>query len=109
MTEDAQTVVKYSRAIEPRKKFGIIPVKKEAYPTVQAPTGEKHIVMPVADYRRFRGDARFWQFMFALIAGGFGLLFWWAMSQPPTVVEKPVIVEKEVVQVVPSRCLFWCK
>lgn len=111
MTEqEQQTAIKPFMAIEPRRTIPLFPRRREDYPIVKHPESkEEHVVLPIRDYRRFRGDTRFWQFLFVLMTVGFGFLFWVAMTKPPITVEKPLVVEKEVPVVVPSKCLFLCK
>lgn len=107
MTEEQQTAIKPFMAIEPRKKFSLFQ-RREDYPIVQSPTGD-HIIVPVKDYRKFRGDTSYWQTLFLLVMVAFVGFAYVVLMKPPITVEKPLIVEKEVQVPVPTKCLFLCK
>lgn len=92
--------------LQPKK---ILPFqrKQEDYPIVSTIHGEQ-IVVPIRDYRKFRGEASYWQFLFLIMTGGLiGAVFLLA-TKPPTIVEKPLIVDREVQIPVNTECKAWC-
>lgn len=103
MIEENQQVV----AIQPMKKLALFQ-RREDYPILPTPQGDQ-IVVPVRDYRKFRGDASFWQFMFLLVMLGFIGFAYAVLMRPPVTVEKPLIVEKEVQIPINTECRFFCK
>lgn len=94
-------------AIQPVKRFSLLPQRREDYPIVPTQDGDR-IVVPLRDYRKFRGDASFWQFMFLVVFCAFGFLFWFALTKPPVTVKEPFVVEKQVPVVVPGKCVMFC-
>ena len=108
MTHEKSTAIKPYMAIQPRRSFALLPQRREDYPVINTPDGDR-IIVPLRDYRKFRGDASYWQFLFLVMTAGLiGILFM-VLSQPPVIVEKPLVVEKQVQVPVNTKCLFWCK
>lgn len=108
MTEEQQqAAIKPFMAIEPRKKFGLFQ-RREDYPIVPTLHGD-HIMVPVKDYRKFRGDASYWQALFLLVMVAFVGFAYVVLMKPPITVEKPLIVEKEVQVPVNTECKFLCR
>jgi hypothetical protein len=108
MTHEKSTAIEPYMAIQPRRFFALLPQRREDYPVINTPDGDR-IIVPLKDYRKFRGDASYWQFLFLVMTAGLiGILFM-VLSQPPVYVEKPFIVEKEKPVIVPSKCLVFCK
>lgn len=109
MTEqNAITTTLAPMAIQPRPKLAIF-TRREDYPIFKTEAGDERIVMPLRDYRKFRGETSYWQFLFLISfvsVVGIALL---AYFQPPIYVEKPFVVEKVVPTPVNTRCLVWCK
>lgn len=103
--EETTTAIKPFAAIE-RRNPGLFE-RREDYPIIPTPSGD-HIVMPIKDYRKFRGETSHWQFISLLLLAMFLLITWEALNQPPIYVEKPFVVEKEVPKPVPTKCLFLC-
>lgn len=109
MTEQNHSITPYKpMALAPKPKLAFFK-RREDYPVVLNESGEERIVVPLKDYRRFRGDASYWQFLFLLSFVAFFALSLMAYFQPPIYVDKPIIVEKEKPVVVPSKCLIFCK
>jgi hypothetical protein len=99
--------IKPYMAISPTKKMGLFQ-RREEYPILPTPTGDQ-ILIPIRDYRKFRGDASYWQALFLLVIVAFVGFAYVVLMRPPVTVEKPLIVEKEIVKPVPTRCLVFCK
>lgn len=99
------TAIKPFTAIE-RRKPGLFE-RREDYPIIPTPQGD-HIILPIKDYRKFRGETSYWQFMVLVLLLGFLGLTYLALTQPPVYVEKPFVIEKAVPTPVPTRCLIFC-
>lgn len=93
-------------AIQPTRKMGFFQ-RREDYPVITMQDGNDRIMLPVPEYRKIRGDASFWRFLFLLSFLAFCGLFLLVYLNPITV-EKPLIVEKEIQVPVPTKCLFFC-
>lgn len=102
---DQQTAI---TQINPERKIFQFPRKQEDYPIVSTMHGEQ-IVVPVRDYRRFRGEASYWQFLFLIMTGGLIAAVWMLATKPPVVVEKPLIVDRPVQVPVNTECKLMCK
>jgi len=103
MSEENQVV-----AIQPTRKMLPIFQRNADYPIVLAPDGSERLMIPVREYRRVRGDAGYWRTLFFLsfvAFCGFALV---VLMKPPTLVEKPLIIEKQVPVVVQGRCYAFC-
>lgn len=109
MTEPNSTSIEPYRAIAPRPKFALFPRRREDYPVIQTPEGDHRVILPLQDYRKFRGETSYWQFLFLVVFLAFVGLAAMALLQPPVYVEKPFVVEKEKPVLVPSKCLVFCK
>lgn len=105
MNQEEMTAIKPFAAIEHRKRGWF--ERREDYPIIPTASGD-HIIMPIKDYRKFRGDTSFWQFIVMVLLFSFMGMAYLAYTQPPIYVEKPFVVEKAVPTPVPTRCLFLC-
>lgn len=94
-------------AIQPTRKMSLF-ARREDYPIIPTPQGDQ-IVVPVRDYRKFRGDASYWQALFLLTIVAFIGFAYVVLMKPPLTIEKPVVVEKEVQVPIATKCLFFCK
>lgn len=109
MTEQHSSITPYkSMSLAPRPKLAFFK-RREDYPVVLNDSGEERIVVPLRDYRKFRGEASYWQFFCSVLMLAFVGMAWLAYSQPPIYVDKPFVVEKVVPTPVPTRCLVFCK
>lgn len=83
--------------------------RREEYPILLNESGEERIILPLKDYRKFRGETSHWQFISLVLLGGVLLITWAALTTPPIYVKEPFVVEKVVPTPVPTKCLFFCK
>jgi len=103
MSEENQVV-----AIQPTRKMLPVFQRREDYPIITTQDGTERLMIPVREYRRVRGDAGYWRTLFFLsfvAFCGFALV---VLMKPPTLVEKPLIIEKQVPVVVQGRCYAFC-
>lgn len=104
--------------IRERKPFGrgpeAVPVQSsietvDGHPCpVQKRNGIEYALIPRILLQNLKTGREFWQWAFGGTTLALVFLISYAITKGPTVVERPIVVEKDRVETVNTNCLLWC-